>query len=383
MVIGHCRTKFLPITEVFIENQIFESENIKPIILTRKLDEKYLNATMSHGIIHGAKIFSFHDNSFSRFFKKMSKREGDYFSNVILRERVKLLHIHFGTDAWYFLNLKKITKMPIIVSFYGYDAYKFPKMFFGLGKTLLRQVFKRADAIIVPSWHMKKHLMVLGCDDVKIQIIPWGVRIKIINEQLRQTTSDKSIKFITIGRMVEKKGQNYLLEAFKKVLDSGINGKLTIVGQGQLKKKLVKTIDKFGIYDKVNIIDKLSNQKVIQALMSHNIYVQPSVVAKNGDQEGIPTAIMEAMTCSLPIIATEHSGIPEIVENNVSGILVPERDSEKLAEAMVLLANSQKLRLEFGRNGRKIVQEKYNVIKQNKKLEELYEREINSFNSNV
>lgn len=440
MVIAHCRTKFLPISEVFIENQIFKSEKIQPIVLTRELENKYLNHDLIHDLIHEGKVFSFAKDMRARvgtccstfvhhFFKKMSKREGEYFSNVIRENNVQLLHVHFGTDAWYFMKLKRITKIPMVVSFYGYDAYKFPKMFFGIGKILLRQVFRYADAIIVPSLHMKKHLIRLGCNAIKIKIIPWGARINfqfsIFNYQLRttkcgvkvnneiimkaggkdneipqlrstfvETTADKSasfgmtdkenkIKFVTIGRMVEKKGQVYLLKAFKQVLDNGINAELTIIGQGTLKNKLVKAIDKFRIYDKVNIIDKLSNQEVIQALMSHNIYVQPSVVGKNGDQEGVPTAIMEAMACSLSVIATNHSGIPEIVENNVSGILVLEKDSEKLAEAMISLANNQELCQKFGINGRKIVNEKYNVTMQNKKLEEVYEREIDRFNSNV
>ncbi len=204
-----------------------------------------------------------------------------------------------------------------------------------------------------------------------------------IEHEIHSIRHTGSVRFISLGRMVEKKGQIYLLEAFKRVLDSGVNAELTIIGQGPLRNKLVGAIDKFGISAKVNLIDKLLNSEVMQVLMSHNIYVQPSVVSRNGDQEGIPTAIMEAFACELPIIATKHAGIPEIVENNVSGILVPERDSEKLAEAMIKLAKDTELCKQFGVNGKKIVNEKYNVNKQNKKLCELYEREIDRFNSNI
>jgi len=409
MIVGHCRTKFLPISEVFIENQIFVSEKIKPIVLTRELE----NAHLTHEI----KIFSFCDDrrtfhrtfygTFFRLIKKMPKREGEYFGNVIRENKIQLLHVHFGTDAWYFMKLKKLANIPMVVSFYGYDAYKFPKMFFGIGKILLKQVFKVADAIIVPSLHMKEHLVGLGCDVSKIQVIPWGTEPithpksfdgtsnselithderymkRNIEHEIHSIRHTGSVRFISLGRMVEKKGQIYLLEAFKRVLDSGVNAELTIIGQGPLRNKLVGAIDKFGISAKVNLIDKLLNSEVMQVLMSHNIYVQPSVVSRNGDQEGIPTAIMEAFACELPIIATKHAGIPEIVENNVSGILVPERDSEKLAEAMIKLAKDTELCKQFGVNGKKIVNEKYNVNKQNKKLCELYEREIDRFNSNI
>jgi len=409
MIVGHCRTKFLPISEVFIENQIFELENVKPIVLTCELE----NAHLTHEI----KIFSFCDDrrtfhrtfygTFFRLIKKMPKREGEYFGNVIRENKIQLLHVHFGTDAWYFMKLKKLANIPMVVSFYGYDAYKFPKMFFGIGKILLKQVFKVADAIIVPSLHMKEHLVGLGCDVSKIQVIPWGTEPithpksfdgtsnselithderymkRNIEHEIHSIRHTGSVRFISLGRMVEKKGQIYLLEAFKRVLDSGVNAELTIIGQGPLRNKLVGAIDKFGISAKVNLIDKLLNSEVMQVLMSHNIYVQPSVVSRNGDQEGIPTAIMEAFACELPIIATKHAGIPEIVENNVSGILVPERDSEKLAEAMIKLAKDTELCKQFGVNGKKIVNEKYNVNKQNKKLCELYEREIDRFNSNI
>ncbi|TRZ77723.1 colanic acid biosynthesis glycosyltransferase WcaL [bacterium] len=399
MTIAHCRTRFLPVSEVFIENQIFESESVKPIVLTCELENAHKNAHFCPSQINknnDLKIFSFCNNSLLHLFKKMSKREGDYFSNVIREIGAQLLHVHFGTDAWYFMKLKKLAKIPMVVSFYGYDAYKFPKMFFGIGKILLRKVFKCADAVVVPSEHMKKYLVDLGCSENKINIIPWGVKINdqlsMNNDQctteydeksVSKNKADKTVKFISLGRMVEKKGQIYLIKAFKKVLDSGINAELTIIGQGPLKNKLVGAIDKFGISAIVKFIDKLSNQEVVQTLMSHNIYVQPSLVSRNGDQEGIPTAIMEACSCQLPIISTNHAGIPEIVQNNVSGILVPERDSEKLAEAMIRLAKDSELCKKFGANGKKIASDKYNVIKQNKKLEELYEREINRFNSNI
>jgi len=375
-IVAHCRRNFLPITETFIENQVFNLKDFDSVVLTRKINDCFVDEK-------NLKIFNKKSFGLVSFLKKMSRGEVKFFTNVIKQIKPKLLHAHFGSDAWYFLKLKKKMKLLLVVSFYGYDAYRLPKKFFGSGKIILKQVFKNADKIIVPSQHMKDHLIGLGCEERKIETLPWGTNAQRHPEKqsdegsryyLHNMRKDRYTRFISIGRMVEKKGQIYLLQAFKEVLDRKIDAELTIIGAGPLKKKLIKTVDKLGISAKVDLIDKLSNDEVVDNLMSRNIYVQPSVAAKNGDQEGIPTAIMEAMACGLPIIATTHSGIPEIVKNNVNGILVPERNIEKLANVMEKLAKNPDLQKEFGNAGRKIVEEKFNIDKQIKKLEEVYSK---------
>ena len=376
MTIAHCRTQFLPHTETFIENQIRNLEEFDSIVLTREILERFKNSD------NDFKVFANKNNNLKWIFKQISKKEKEFFTNVIFEKNIKLLHAHFGLDAWYFLSLKKETGLPLIVSFYGYDAYRLPKRFFGIGRAvILKAVFRNADAVVVPSEHMKKHLIGLGCSDDKVEVLPWGVDISHHVETLQcivSTGRNNKTRFISIGRMVEKKGQVYLLDAFKKVLDRGIDADLTIIGSGPLKKKISKTLDKLGICGKVRVLDKMSNHAVIRELVSHNIYVQPSIEARNGDQEGIPTAIMEALYCGMPVIAATHSGIPEIIENNVSGILVPERDSEQLADAMEKLAKDTVLRIKFGENGRKTIEERFNAKKQIKKLEEVYKKAIKS-----
>lgn len=375
LTIAHCRINFLPQTEVFIENQINNLESFDPAVLTREISERFLN-------IGQFKIFSKKKGFLNWIFRKMSRKEKRFFTNVIFERDIKLIHCHFGADAWYFGKLKRITELPLIVSFYGYDAYQLPERFFGLGKIILKSVFKNADICVAPSEHMKKRLAELGCPEEKIEVLPWGVPHPPTPSPARSPRKLRSfdsrswrggvIKFLHIGRMVEKKGQIYLLEAFKEVLDRGVNAELTIIGDGPLRKKLYKTLDNLEIYDKVSVIDKLSNEAVLKQIASHNVYIQPSVEAANGDQEGIPTAIMEAMSARLPVIATTHSGIPEIAANNISGILVPEKDSKSLADAMEKLAKNPELCKKFGESGRKIIEEKFDIKKQMRKMEKLY-----------
>lgn len=372
-IIAHCRANFLPITETFIASQIKNLDSFDSIVLTREISERFKNSGDFEIYAKKSK------RSLGWMLKKMSSEELNFFTNVIFEKKTALLHVHFGSDARYFLPLKKKTGVPFIVSFYGYDAYRLPKSFFGAGKAILRNVFKNADVVIAPSEHMKRQLAGLGCSERKIEVLPWGVS-SLKNVETRHcrvsTGHGSKIKFIHIGRMVEKKGQIYLLEAFKKILERKIEAELVIIGNGPLKKKLLRTIDKLGIYDKVSLIDKMPNEEAVCELMSHNIYVQPSIMSHNGDSEGIPTAIMEAFSRGLPVIASLHSGIPEIVENGANGILVPERDSDKLADAMEKLAKNPDLRAQMGESGRRTVEERFDARKQVKKLENLYSKII-------
>ncbi|MFH1175277.1 MAG: glycosyltransferase family 4 protein [bacterium] len=446
-VIAHLRRDFLPITETFIENQILGLENFDSVVLAREASGRFLSGS------RGFKIFSKKSAGAKSLLKIASKKEEDFFIKKINESRACLLHAYFGADAWYFLNLKKRTNLPLIVSFYGYDAYSLPKKMFGAGKLILKKVFVVCDLVLVPSEQMKMQLVDLSCDERKIKVLPWGVDTERIVEKRKENPSTpftkgeteegveiplapftkgerkeefrniptpfakavslifppfgrgikgdfknipnpfakgeteeesdtsplpssqrrgKKIRFIHIGRMVEKKGQIYLLRAFKAVLEKGVDAQLTIIGTGRFKKKIMAAIDKLKISDRVKQVDNLPNEQVFDELTRHDIYVQPSVIAKNGDQEGIPTAIMEAMLCGLPVIATFHSGIPEIIENKVSGILVPERDSERLAEAMEFLAKNPEICQRFSENGRKAIKEKFNLKKQVKKIEEVY-----------
>jgi colanic acid/amylovoran biosynthesis glycosyltransferase len=145
-----------------------------------------------------------------------------------------------------------------------------------------------------------------------------------------------------------------------------------IAGDGPLRNKLNNLINKFRIESKVKILGNKTHEEIIELLYGSDILLAPSLVAKDGDCEGIPVVIMEAMATGLPVISTYHSGIPELVKNGKSGFLVPEKDIKGIADKLKYLILHYEKRLVMGRAGRKIIEKEYDVRILNNQLIDIF-----------
>ena len=149
--------------------------------------------------------------------------------------------------------------------------------------------------------------------------------------------------------------------------------KLIIAGEGECKDQLQKMVVELGLNSNVSFVGNVNKEEAIKLLAKANVFVHHSVTARNGDQEGIPNAIIEAMAMKLPVLSTFHAGIPELVKNGVNGLLCEERDVQTYArqiEEIISLPKSDA--------NREVVEENYNMEKHNKQLEALYEAKIKS-----
>ena len=144
------------------------------------------------------------------------------------------------------------------------------------------------------------------------------------------------------------------------------------MGDGSLKEGLQQLILQLGVDNIVTLVGWKNQQEVIEIIKNSDIMLAPSVTSRNGDREGIPVVLMETMAMGLPIISTVHSGIPELIENGVSGFLVPERDVDALAEKLNYLVENPDIWRNMGAAGRGFVEEYYNIDKLNDKLVEIY-----------
>jgi glycosyltransferase involved in cell wall biosynthesis len=172
-----------------------------------------------------------------------------------------------------------------------------------------------------------------------------GINLPEVVDKERISISDKVRKreklvFFQASNFVEKKGHEFTINAFEMFLRIYPNAELIFEGSGELLlpiKELVKNLD---IEPKVRFLGHLSSESVLDFMANADIFLHHSITASNGDQESIPTVIMEAMSCGLPVISTFHSGIPELIQSGTDGILVEERNVDKYYEAMVgLLAD--------------------------------------------
>jgi colanic acid/amylovoran biosynthesis glycosyltransferase len=166
----------------------------------------------------------------------------------------------------------------------------------------------------------------------------------------------------------------YGIQAVAKVLKKYPNIEYKIVGDGRLKKTLHGLIADLKVCDNVKLLGWQRQEEVVELLREADILLAPSVTSQSGDSEGIPGAIVEALACGLPVLSTRHSGIPEVIQDGESGLLVPERDTDALTAKLEYLIEHSELWPEMGRKGRAYVEEHYDIDKLNDRLVEIYQR---------
>ncbi len=166
---------------------------------------------------------------------------------------------------------------------------------------------------------------------------------------------------LAVGQLKEKKGFAYLLEACRMLEDEGLDFDCHIVGEGPLRPSLEAGIDELSLGSRVRLLGALPHDAVTREYREAAIFVLPCVTATDGDRDGIPNVILEAMAMRLPVVSTRHSGIPEAVEDGRTGLLVPPADATALAAALGRLLEDEALRERFGRGGRRRVAKVFDV----------------------
>src|SRR5437763_255743 len=149
---------------------------------------------------------------------------------------------------------------------------------------------------------------------------------------------------LAVGRLVEKKGYPYLIDACRLLIDRGYDVRLRIVGGGEMKEALRRHIAEVGLDERIELLGARPQDEVIELYRTATVFALPCVVLDNGDRDGIPNVLVEAMRLGLPVVSTAASGIPELVVDEGTGLLVPPRDAEALASALARLPDDAELR---------------------------------------
>ncbi|QGQ94922.1 colanic acid biosynthesis glycosyltransferase WcaL [Paenibacillus psychroresistens] len=313
-------------------------------------------------------------------------RDQSPFSSVLSLEAIqqdpKLLkennivgvHIHHGSLAPKFQFLKEQYGLPMFVGFRGKDATAFPKKKENL--KLLKKLFQTGDLFFPVCEHLKQEIIKLGCPKHKIRVLYGGVDLERFECRPRKIDIEKKIRFLAIGRFVEKKGFQDLIRAFAEVKERHLNVKLILVGNGPCELEYRKLIKSLFLTGSVQIIPWVDYQKIQTKYYRSHIFCAPSRTDLEGNQEGIPNTLKEAMATGMPIVSTTHAGIPELVKNKVSGLLVPEGSVIELAQAMIWLVEHPEYWEKFGKNARKKVETHFNMKLQLKKQKKFYDEII-------
>ncbi len=258
----------------------------------------------------------------------------------------------------------------LVTIFHGADMSSFLK---GRDDSPYADLFAIGDSFLPISQFWKSKLLELGAPEEKTSIHRMGVFTDEFSFSSREKSSDNPFNFITVGRLTEKKGVEYTIRAaaaLKQMLDKP-NFQVTIIGDGPLKTELKILCHDLGMDAEISFKGALPHEQVAKHLQKADAFLLPSVTAQNGDMEGIPVALMEAMASGLPVISTRHSGIPELVIHDNTGLLADERDPQGLAQAMHQTLTDHTNRETLASSARKHVETEFNNALWNQKLGDL------------
>ncbi len=282
-----------------------------------------------------------------------------------------IVHCHYGMlgDIGVLLRDLGARTGPVLTTFHGFDITTHLQSH---GNDCYRNLFKKGDRFLPISENWRCRLIDLGCPPERIVVHRMAVDCGQFCFIPRSLSSGKTASVLSVARFVEKKGLEYSIRAVAALHKRGVDLQYTIIGDGELRPTLAGLIEELDAGDRIRLDGWQPQDKVLLAMKSAHILLAPSVTASSGDQEGIPVALMEAMAMGLPIVSTFHSGIPELVEDGISGVLVPPRDSKVLEDALHDLISNPGRWAAMGKAARERVESDYNITSQVRKLEQIY-----------
>ena len=280
----------------------------------------------------------------------------------------RLVHAHFGRGGALALPIARALKVPLVVSFYGGDATKNKHY----QRHLLPAIFKRrllalqreAALFICVSDFIRQQLLARGFPAEKLIVHRFGVNL----DNQHGAADDGPDRYVLFaGRFVEKKGAGYLIEAMRRLESEGRNLRLVLIGVGPMADELKRAA---AALKQVEFVDWVPNSELRRWMRGALALCVPSLKAADGDAEGLPTVVLEAMAAGTPVIGSRHAGIGEAIEHERTGFLVQEQDPEALAAPLRRLADEPGLRRRLGENARSVAVERFDMVKQSRRLED-------------
>lgn len=260
--------------------------------------------------------------------------------------QVNVLLAEYGNNACAVQRVCDRVGIPLVAHFHGWDASN--ALRFYQYRHAYRRLLPAAAAIVCPSHYLANRLRRIGLPDRTLHVVPYGID----TARFDVTPGPRDATLLAVGRFVEKKAPQCTIEAFARISSRHPAARLEMVGDGPLLAACRTLAAALGVHDRVIFHGSRDHTFVHAAMARAAVFVQHSVTAPNGDTEGLPVAILEAMACGLPVVATLHAGIPEAVVEGDNGYLVPELDVQRMADAIDAVLSNAALRERMGRTAR-------------------------------
>lgn len=288
----------------------------------------------------------------------------------LTRVEARVMHIYFGHTAVHMLPLIKAWPHPVVVSFHGADA--------GVDMdkpghlAALREVFAQATILQARSQSLADDLVKLGAPEDKLRIQRTGIPLEEWRYVERKAPEDGAWRILQSCRFIHKKGLDTTLFAFAEVRRQWPRAQLILVGDGPQRAELESLATQLEVQDAVTFTGFLNQEALRRQVYDSHIFVHPSRTSSDGNREGIPNAMLEAMASGAPVVATWHGGIPEAIAHGRSGLLVAENDHAAMAKALIVLMHDRDHARDIALGGRQAIENEFDRARNIRLLEESY-----------
>lgn len=376
-VVAAFRRDYAPPTETFVVGQVRALSGYAAVVLCRR--QMAGSAAASGPALIGLHEYeasgreSWVDRAAYRYLRRPGPREDRWYAQALADTGARLVHAHFGIDGGYILPAARIADVPLVVSWYGYDVSQFPRVFGGLGKAWLGPVLREARLHLAMTPQMADALRELGAPAAAVRVHHFGIDSSFWSAPAPPAARSEPRRVLMVGSFVPKKGHMDLIRAFAEVSERDPEATLRLVGSGPLEGAARALVEKLALGSRVSFAGFVPYGEPLRAeYQAASVYVHPSRTAADGDQEGLPTVVLEAMAAGLPVVSTVHAGIPHAVRPD-SGVLVGEGDVAGLAQALSLLLGDEAMRERMGDAGRSRIRADFDLTTQTRRLESLYD----------
>jgi glycosyltransferase involved in cell wall biosynthesis len=296
----------------------------------------------------------------------------------LARTQPKLVHAHFGPDGLLALPLARMLGVPLVTTLRGYDinrtraallfSGRLGWLRYALGR---RRLMRKGALFLTVSEALRRRAMAQGFPESRLVTHYNGVDLDLFHPA-PNPPAERTV--LHVGRLVEKKGTALLIDAFARVAESFSDASLVVVGDGPLRAALERRAAPLG--GRVRFLGHRPPDEVAALMRSAWLLAAPSLTARDGDAEGLPNVVVEAAASGVPVVASAHAGIPEVVEHEVNGLVVPEGEVTPLAEALRTLLASADLQRSYAQAARRLAEARFDARRQAERLEQLYDRVV-------
>lgn len=275
-----------------------------------------------------------------------------------------VIHAHFGPQGVLAAGAVRGLGVPVLTSFYGYDvseSLRSPRW-----RRWYRDLWSGANSVLVLSNAMRAAVQEVGCPRDRVAVVPFGKRLSEYPFRLRASAPRR---FVSVGRLVEKKGHLDAIQAIAANRARGVEASLTIIGEGELEGALRDHVARARLEDCVRLVGALPHRETVRHMSEADAFILCSRTGSTGDQEGVPTVLMEAQALGLPCVTTWHAGIPEVIPEANHSLLAPEGDVAAIAAIIRRLVDAPAPEIEgISRRGAEHIRENYELARVTERL---------------